>query len=61
MFEKIRTFFREALQELKKVHWPSRQETTGSTIVVVVFILLTGVYLGVVDAIITWVMAATLN
>lgn len=61
MVEKIRTFFREAWQELKKVHWPSRQETTGSTLIVIVFILLSGVYLGLVDVVITWVMAATLN
>ena len=42
-------FFREAYSELRKVHWPTRQETTHMTIMVIVFSLATGLVLGGMD------------
>jgi preprotein translocase subunit SecE len=35
--------------ELKKVTWPSRKQTVGSTIVVIVLVMLISLFLGVVD------------
>jgi preprotein translocase subunit SecE len=42
-------FFKEAWQELKKVHWPSRKETYVTTLVVLVVVLLISIFLAVVD------------
>jgi preprotein translocase subunit SecE len=42
-------FFKDAWQELRKVHWPSRKETYVATLVVIVVVLLIGVFLAVVD------------
>jgi preprotein translocase subunit SecE len=42
-------FFREALAELKKVHWPTREQTTQMTIIVIAFSLATGIILGGLD------------
>ena len=42
-------FFRESLAELKKVHWPTREQTTQMTIVVIVFSIATGIVLGGLD------------
>ncbi len=42
-------FLFEAKNELKKVSWPSRKETTGITWVVVVTSFVMAIYLGVVD------------
>ncbi|HEV7215012.1 MAG TPA: preprotein translocase subunit SecE [Chloroflexota bacterium] len=42
-------FFRESLAELKKVHWPSREQTIQMTIVVIVFSIATGIVLGGLD------------
>lgn len=42
-------FLREVKVELKKVAWPSRKQTMGSTIVVIVLVLLVSFFLGVVD------------
>ena len=42
-------FFRESLSELKKVHWPSREQTTQMTIIVIVVSLATGGILGGLD------------
>lgn len=42
-------FLREVKIELKKVAWPSRKQAVGSTIVVVILVLLVSFFLGVVD------------
>jgi preprotein translocase subunit SecE len=34
---------------MKKVSWPSRQEVTSTTLVVIIAVLFFGAYLGVVD------------
>jgi preprotein translocase subunit SecE len=46
-------FFREVKVELQKVTFPTRQETMGSTLVVLVLTILMGIYLGFSD----WVLA----
>ena len=42
-------FVAEAWQELKKVNWPNRKETLGTTGVVLILVVLVSVYLGLVD------------
>jgi len=42
-------FLREVKIELKKVTWPSRKQTLGSTAVVIVLVILISLFLGVVD------------
>ena len=42
-------FLREVRVELKKVAWPSRKQAMGSTIVVIVLVLLVSFFLGLVD------------
>ncbi|HHC25749.1 MAG TPA: preprotein translocase subunit SecE [Desulfobacterales bacterium] len=42
-------FLREVKAELKKVTWPSRKQTVGSTAVVIVLVMIISVFLGVVD------------
>jgi preprotein translocase subunit SecE len=42
-------FLREVKIELKKVTWPSRKQTIGSTAVVIVVIILISIFLGSVD------------
>ena len=40
---------REVKVELKKVAWPSRKQTMGSTLVVIVLVMIIAVFLGVAD------------
>ena len=47
--ERSRVFLSEAKQELKKVTWPTRQQTMSSTWVVIVFVFLISIFLGLVD------------
>jgi preprotein translocase subunit SecE len=42
-------FLREVKVELKKVTWPSRKQTIGSTVVAIVLVLIISIFLGVVD------------
>jgi preprotein translocase subunit SecE len=46
-------FFREVKVELQKVTFPTRQETVGSTVVVLVLTVIMSIYLGLSD----WVLA----
>jgi preprotein translocase subunit SecE len=45
----IRDFLTDVRSELMKVNYPSRQETTGSTTVVIIFSLIVSIFLYVVD------------
>ena len=42
-------FLREVKVELKKVTWPSRKQTIGSTVVVIILVMIISLFLGVVD------------
>ncbi|MGD9097458.1 MAG: preprotein translocase subunit SecE [Desulfobacterales bacterium] len=42
-------FLREVKVELKKVAWPSRKQTLGSLVVVLVLVFIISAFLGVVD------------
>ncbi|MBI2953431.1 MAG: preprotein translocase subunit SecE [Chloroflexi bacterium] len=46
---KLQRFAREIKSELKKVVWPSRQEATNLTMVVIGFSVAVGMFLGGVD------------
>ncbi len=46
---KILTFFKESYSELRKVVWPSRDDVSGSTRVVIVSTIIFAAVLGVVD------------
>lgn len=51
--ETVRTYLREVVVELKKVIWPSRKETIGSTAVVLVIVGLAAAFLGLVDLVLS--------
>ena len=51
-----REFLEECWAELKKVHWPSRKETRAATVVVIIGVVIVALYLGVVDAVLAWLV-----
>ncbi len=51
-----REFLEECWAELKKVHWPSRKETQAATVVVIIGVVIVALYLGVVDAVLAWLV-----
>jgi preprotein translocase subunit SecE len=48
-FTGAKQFVAEAWQELKKVTWPNRKETVGTTGVVLLLVIIISIYLGLVD------------
>lgn len=49
-------FMSDVRGELKKVSFPTSQETIGSTTVVIVFCVIMSLYLSVVDAFLGWLV-----
>ena len=49
MYEKITTFLKESKIELKKVTWPTREETIRYTATVIVISGVVAIFLGGVD------------
>ena len=60
LWSKIREFLIEVKGELKKVSYPTRDETMGSTSVVVVFCLIMSLYLSFTDSILVWLVSQIL-
>jgi len=49
VIDKSMQFLREVRIELKKVTWPSRKQTIGSTAVVIILVMIISLFLGTVD------------
>ena len=49
IYKVVMQFLREAKFELKKVKWPTRKELLASTAMVIFLVLVTSLYLGLVD------------
>lgn len=45
----VGTFLKEVKEELKKVNWATKDETIGTTVVVLVLVILLAAFIGVVD------------
>ena len=48
-FTRVRVFFQEMLQELKKASWPTRLELRDSTVVVIIAMILLGGFITLSD------------
>ena len=54
-------FSQEAMQEARKVSWPTRKETLQTTGVVLAFVVLMAVFMWVVDAGLLWVVKSLMG
>ncbi|PIF02843.1 MAG: preprotein translocase subunit SecE [Desulfococcus sp.] len=54
-------FLREVKVELKRVTWPSRKQTIGSTVVVLFVVMVVSLFLGAVDAGLSGLIRLVLN
>ena len=57
---KLKTYFREALYELRKVTWPTKKQTINYSIVVIAITILMAIYFAVLDDIFTWLLSVIL-
>jgi preprotein translocase subunit SecE len=56
----IQEFLSDVRGELKKVSFPTRAETIGSTTVVIVFCIIMSLYLSFVDSVLVWAVSKIL-
>ncbi len=59
-WERIQAFFSDVKKELQRTSWPSRAEVQGTTIVVLVSVLIISVYLGLVDLVLAFLQQRVL-
>lgn len=57
LWDNLKQFVLDVKAEVKKVSFPSREETIGSTLVVIVFCLVMSIYLSVVDSFLVWLVS----
>ena len=50
-------FLADVRSEFKKVSFPTRSETMGSTTVVIVFCVIMSIYLSLVDSFLVWLIS----
>lgn len=58
---RIQRYFRETIGELRKVNWPTRQEATNLTIIVLIVTFSMSFFLGLLDFIYSRFMALILS
>ncbi|RUM80422.1 MAG: preprotein translocase subunit SecE [Candidatus Thioglobus sp.] len=51
---RLNAFFKETKIELRKVVWPTRDETVKTTGMIMVAVVIVAIFLWIVDAILTW-------
>ncbi|HAS17401.1 MAG TPA: preprotein translocase subunit SecE [Nitrospiraceae bacterium] len=60
MTENLKTFFLEVKTETKKVTFPTKEDTIGTTAVVIVLILIATIFLWLVDVSLSTIIAKIL-
>jgi preprotein translocase subunit SecE len=61
MLQKTREFFEEVSVELKKVSWPTRQQTVNATVVVITVAFIVAFFLGIVDIVLARIVGAIMK
>lgn len=60
LWAKITEFLIEVRGELKKVSYPTRDETIGSSSVVIVFCFIMSLFLSMTDSVLVWLVSQIL-
>jgi preprotein translocase subunit SecE len=61
LYLRAKEFFAEVGNELKKVSFPTRAETMGSTSVVLIFVVAVAIFLSAMDAVLVKLVAVLLQ
>lgn len=55
--KKVWAFAQEARSELRKVVWPTRQETIQTTLLVIAMVVITSLFLWAIDSFLLWIVS----
>ncbi len=51
---RLNAFFKETKIELRKVVWPTKNETVKTTVMIMIAVVIVAIFLWIVDAFLTW-------
>lgn len=54
-------FFKQVRSETQKVSWPTRKETTQSTIAVFIMVVIASIFLFAADQVLAWIVKLVLG
>ena len=57
----FKSYVLNSTSEVKKVVWPNKKETSQMTLVVFVFVLLMGIFLWLIDSLLSWLIKILLG
>jgi len=60
-FEDLKKYFKESFSELKKIHWPTRKQVFGETVVVMITVVFFSILVLLFDSILSWLFNYILN
>ena len=58
---RIKEYFKGIRSEVKKVVWPTKKTVVNNTLVVLAFIIFTGVFVGAFDTLTGWLLKLVLS
>ncbi len=61
MVARVKQFAQDVHVEMKKVTWPTREELRGSTVVVIVTVIICSILVGVVDRVLSFGLESFLS
>jgi len=53
---RIKQFFSDVMLEMRRSTWPDRKTLVSHTVIVIVSVLMLGLYVGVSDRVLTWLL-----
>ncbi len=60
-FQRITKYVKEVKAEMKKVVWPTFKKIRQNTLVVMLYVLIVGIVIWVLDALFTWGISFIIN
>jgi preprotein translocase subunit SecE len=58
---RLQNYIRDVILELRKVTWPTRDELKGATITVIIFALISTLFVGSVDFVLAYIVKLVLG
>ena len=58
---RLQNYIRDVILELRKVTWPTRDELKGATVTVIIFALISTIFVGTVDFVLGYIVKLVLG
>ena len=58
---RLQNYIRDVILELRKVTWPTRDELKGATVTVIIFALISTLFVGIVDFVLGYIVRLVLG